>query len=352
MKEKKLKLAVIVDPECPKLKKDTYSMTYLDQYIAVLDRFTNSKMRYHDISFVSCSRPAKDIYADVILIYDIHSSHHIEIEGLADHRAVKYTYFNDPHQQEMKGKYRDGPEVHKLGAEQRVLRAMRRGVDYIICPYRNGYDKYIAPHIPHESDPYIPDTEKMLFWFPPAPSIKRFPEKARMIPLAERKHKILGNGFLNAGGLDCYDFRRWAYAQKNTFYVKHAAERPEVPKGMAYIRLLSAFAGALALCDWYVVPKYLEIPLAGCVCFAQPHQEYIDMGFETKVNCMFVSDKEEFAHNTGYFLDGNYAKPYLQKIADAGRKLIEEKWTAECFADALYKHASERVNNQTRKEPL
>jgi hypothetical protein len=123
-----MRLAIICDPECPKLTERSYSATYKDMLMAVIHRFSEERPMQHITK--SCS--AKDIEADVILIYDIHSSHHIEIDGLAEHKAIKYTYFNDPHQEEFKGQYRGGPKVHKLGAEERVRRALLRGVDYII----------------------------------------------------------------------------------------------------------------------------------------------------------------------------------------------------------------------------
>jgi hypothetical protein len=321
-----MKLAIFYDPECPKLTAASYSATYLDMLQAVVGRFA-------DVQHITKGCSAKDIEADVILIYDIHSSHHIEIDGLAEHKAIKYTYFNDPHQQEFKGQYTNGPKVHKLGQMGRTLRSIRRGVDYIICPYKNGYYQHIAP--------YLSDPENTLFWFPPAPSIKRFPEALRTKPLSERKHKILGNGILHDGGLGAYEFRKWAFAQPQTYFVKHTLERPIVPKGQHYSALLSGFAGALALCDWYVVPKYLEIPLAGCVCFAQDHEEYRNMGFSGGENCIKV-EKHNFNRRTQKFLDRSerfFQPDDLQRIADAGRKLIEENWTAECFADALYNHA-------------
>lgn len=337
-----MKLAIVYDPACPKLTANSYSSTYRDMLVALVERF-------EDVQAATISKPADEIEADVIVIYDIHSSHHIEIEGLADHPALKYTYFNDPHQVEFTGQYRDGPKVHKLGAEQRVQRALDRGIDYIICPYKNGYRRYIAPRIsPDTPYPYMSaKAEEMFFWFPPAPSIKRFPDRAR--PLAERRPKILGNGILRPVMENGpYEFRNWAFAQKETFYIRHAIERPDVPSGADYGKLLSTFAGALALCDWYVVPKYLEIPLAGCLCFAQSHNEYRDMGFEPGVHYLPVDDKLSFTRRTQMFLAGSDGRDH-QKIADAGRKLIEENWTAERFADALYEHAQNHIN-QTRKD--
>uniref|UniRef100_A0A6M3K5L1 Glycosyltransferase n=1 Tax=viral metagenome TaxID=1070528 RepID=A0A6M3K5L1_9ZZZZ len=329
----KLKLALIYDNECPKLLPTAYSQTYRDMFLALHAPFEQTSHYVKDCS-------AKDIDADVIVIFDIHSSHHIEIEGLAKHPAVKYTYFNDPHQQEFTGRYIKGPEVHKLGAEQRTHRAIDRGVNFIICPYQEGYYEHIAPHIG-------PDADDMLFWFPPAPSHKRFP--LRLLPLERRRHKILGNGILH-GGNGAYDFREWAYSQPETFYMKHAMERPAVPKGIEYGKLLCSFAASLALCDWYVVPKYQEIPLSGCVTFAQYQMDYRDMGFRDCQNCFFVT-KENYRDRALAFLNSREDDVYYQKVATEGRKLIETKWTAECFAEALYQHACnqiQRINTLTQ----
>jgi len=330
----KLKLAVIYDPHCPKLSPTSYSATYSDMLNAVVERFD---LRHTITS--NCS--AEDIDADVILVYDIHSSHKMAIDGLEKHKAVKYTYFNDPHQHEFKGTYQpSGLKVHKLGPEKRVRRAVSRGIDFVICPYKNGYYEHIAPWLGGAA-------EEMLFWFPPAPSIKRFPQHLRTIPLAERTHKILGNGFMHGGYKDGYAFREWAFKQKNTYYVKHAAIRSDVPSGSDYVRLLTQFTGALALCSCYVVPKYLEIPLAGCVCFAQPLQDYEDMGFRHLVNCFHVGTRTSYELGTTAFLKPEPTQTW-QHIADAGRKLIEDKWTAEHFADAFYNHALERVQPNSK----
>jgi len=316
-----MKLALIYDLKCPKLTENSYSRTYLDMFEAVIERF-------EEVQHITDNCSAQDIEADVILIYDIHSSHHIVINGIENHRAVKYTYFNDPHQTEFKGQYRNGPKVHKLGAENRVRRALLRGINFIICPYKYGYFKYIAP--------YLTNPEDMLFWFPPAPSNKRFP--LRMRPLLKRKHKILGNGSLNDGGLGGYDFRQWAFSQPETFYLKHTMDRPDIPRGADYCKLLCSFSAALALNGLYTVPKYLEIPLAGCVCFAQDQEDYRRMGFEDLKNCIIVN-KENFRNRANAFLNAKPGDIYYQKVAREGRMLIESKWTAECFADALYNHA-------------
>jgi len=342
--DNRLKLAIVYDPTLPKFTKQSYSSTYADMLWRIERRFQITPP-------VTQSCSAEDIEADVILIYDIHSSHHIRIDGLAKHKAVKYTYFNDPHQRAMTLKYPDGRRVYKMNARQRVERAIERGVDHIICPYKNGYYKYIAPELISQGQK--PDS--MLFWFPPCPTIERFPERLRTIPLAERRHKILGNGMLRTNNLSIYDFRKWAFRQPNTFYVKHAMDKPTVPCGVAYVKLLCQFAGALALCDWHVVPKYQEIPLAGCVCFAQDNEDYRDMGFVHGRNCYFINSKPEFTSITSAFLAANSGELYAsdmsdyQALADAGRKLIEDKWTAEHFADAFYNHALQRVRPNSKE---
>ncbi|MHC4526266.1 MAG: hypothetical protein ACYS29_00200 [Planctomycetota bacterium] len=315
-----MKLAIIYDKRCRKLSGQCYSRTYLDMFEAVVARF-------EEVQHINGSCSAQDIEANVILIYDLHSSHHVNIDGLPQHRAVKYTYFNDPHQREIFGQYPDRKRIFKLDAKDRTQRALGRGVDFIICPYTNGYYEHIAPHLGR-------DAEDMLFWFPPAPSHKRFPLRLR--PLSKRRHKILCNGMLNPAN-GPYVFRRWVAEQPETFYVEHGAHNKRVPTGADYGKLLCQFAAATALCEWYVVPKYLEIPLAGCVCFAQDQEDYRRMGFEDGKNCIFVN-KDNFRKRTQGFLYA-YSPVYYSHVAREGQKLISNKWTAECFADALYEHA-------------
>jgi hypothetical protein len=164
-------------------------------------------------------------------------------------------------------------------------------------------------------------------------------------PLSERIHKVLGNGILHDGGLGAYEFRKWAFSQPETYFIKHTIERPAVPSGTAYGQLLCQFGAALALCDIYVVPKYLEIPLAGCVCFAQDQEDYRKMGFEDGKSCILV-DKSDFKKRTQAFLSSPSNYVSYQKIANEGRKLISNKWTAECFADALYEHATTKLKGE------
>ena len=312
-----MKLALIYDPNDPKLSPEAYSWTYRDMFLALTDAFES-------VQYVTGDGSAADIDADAIVFYDVHSSHHVKIDGIERHPAVKYEYFNDPHQREQQGIYPNGRRFYKLGAGGRCRRAMERGVRFIICPYRCGYERYIAPHVPDGS----------LAWFPVAPK----PRRAVHSLLTDRKAEVLGNGHCWRGEQDFrpYEFRAWAFAKSYVTCVEHALDG-RTPKGCAYQGFLSQYAGALALCDTYVVPKYLEIPMAGCLCLCQMQPDYAEMGFVDGVNCIAVDRGNLASKVTELRADpGAY-----QKIADSGRRLIEDRYTASHFAGFVRKHAEQ-----------
>jgi len=310
-----LKLAIVYNPQEPKLGFGAYSQTYRDMFDAVVERFEN-------VQHVTQSTSAADVEADAILIYDLHSSHEIEIDGLATHGAVVYSYMNDPHQRDETVTYRGGPTVHKLGAVARCRRAAQRGVHFLVCPYANGFERYLRPYLPAEIG---------LFWFPAAPRPRRVVQSL----LTDREPAVLVNGHLWPGrnGFRPYEFRRWAAQQPRSTLVPHALDAGAA-SGSLYQAFLARYAGALAACDAYVVPKYLEIPLAGCLCFAQRHDEYAEMGFGHETSCIFV-DRDNYTREVEKFLR---CPQQYQAIADQGRE-VAGRWTAARFADALYAHA-------------
>lgn len=323
-----LKIALIYDPKDNKIAKESYSQTYRGQFLAL-----KNLPSVIDIT-ESCS--AKDIDADVIMFYDVHSSHHIEIEGIANHPALKYEYFNDPHQLGVKGKYLDtGRRVHKLNTKERTQRALDRGVDFIICPFTEPYYHHIAPHLKGRAD-------EMFVWFPPSPDIGLFHK--RCVPLKDRIPKILGNGTTTLTKRERgYITRKWAHQQPYILFVPYCLDlgaKIRARRGEEYPDFLSHFAASIAITDDHIVPKYLEIPLAGCVCFASEHQDYKNMGFRDGENCYFVN-KSNLKGKAEYFL-ANIEEH--QKMADAGRKLIEENWTARHFAKFIYNHAEKQLS--------
>jgi hypothetical protein len=315
-----MKLAVVYNPNDPKLSASAYSWTYRDMFLAVLDRFA-------PVVHVTEGCEASAIEAHAILFYDVHSSHHIEIAGLDRHPAVKLEYFNDPHQAEQRGQYRTGRSFHKLSARQRAERAKRRGVRWIICPYRGGFERFIQPHA----------AGMELLWFPVAPADRRPFQSS----LAVRRPEVLGNGHCWPGedGFRPYEFRRWAFGQPQITAQPHSLDGG-LAAGASYQAWLSQFAGALALCDDCVVPKYLEVPLAGCVCFCQMLPDYGEMGFADGINCVAV-DRGNFAAQIEQFKAD--PQPY-QRIADAGRATALN-FTAARFADRLYAFLESKIKS-------
>jgi hypothetical protein len=306
-----MRLAVVYNPQDPKLLPTAYSWTYRDMFMAVLERFA-------PVQRVTASCEAATIEAEAILFYDVHSTHEIEIAGIEKHHAVKLEYFNDPHQPEQVGQYRTGQRFHKLSAVQRCDRARRRGVRYVICPYREGFERYLAP--------YAGDLE--LWWHPVAPANRR----QKVSPLWTRRPEVLANGHLWPGenGFRPYAFRRWAFDRPGVTCQRHSVDGGG-PSGPVYQGFLETFAAALALCDEYVVPKYLEIPLAGCLCLCQMRAEYREMGFEDGINCFAVNRS-----NFDQVIQAVRDEPQrYQTMATAGRELALQ-YTADRFADWLF----------------
>ncbi len=308
-----MKLAMVYNKKDHKLLPDTYSCVYRDMFQAVLKRFSPI---YHVNS--DCS--AKDIEADIILFWDVNSCHHIRIDGIREHKALKIEYWSDPHQKETKGIYQKyNMYVHKLGAEQRANRARIRGTKYIISPVKDAFYKYFAP---------LMNAEQMLWYFPLAPAFE-----SCSIPLLERKQEILANGAYWGGeDIGAYEFRKWAFQQPSVSFIEHSIKNDTTPNGANYIQLLKQYAGGLALCDVFPVVKYFEMPLAGMVTFVQYHREYEELGFVNFKNCIYVT-QSNFEKRIKDFKE--HIQEY-QNVATSGRKLMEYNYTSKHFAEFLY----------------
>lgn len=311
-----MKLGLVYNPNDRKLLSQAYSQSYRDMFLALQKKFT-------DVLHIIRNCNADDLDCDVILFYDIHSTHDIKIDNLDNHKSIKLEYFNDPHQTEQDFE-REGVQVHKLGAEQRTKRAIERNVDFIICPSKSAYFKYIAPHIGS-------DAEKYLLWFPVAPENRL----DKLLLLAERNPLVLANGSVWDGedNFRPYEFRNWAFKQSCVY------KPTKVAMGKLYQEWLTLFSGALALCDIYVCPKYIEVPLSGCVCFAQELDEYKELGFKDGENCIFVN-RNNFKSKINDFK--NHISDY-QNIANEGRKMALN-YTADKFADFIYDKIKEKKN--------
>ncbi len=308
-----MKLSLVFSEEDKKLQSSSYSQTYRDMFIALAHRFD-------EVQYITESCDIKDITGDVVIFYDVHSSHDIEITGIKEHPLI-YSYMNDPHQKGMIGTYKDGTKVKKYGARKRMERAKARGVKYIICPYKNGYEQYLKTH----------EDGQELVWFPVAPR-QRIEHKK----LKNRKQEILGNGHLWEGveGFRPYEFRKWAYEQENVTHIPHCVYG-DAPKAKEYQEFLGSYVASLALCDTYVVPKYMEIPLCGCVAIIQDIGETKELGFIDGVNCIMVN-RDNFHQKVNQALNSSN-----QLIADAGYKLVSENYTSKHFGQYIYNHAKE-----------
>lgn len=318
-----MNLTVIYNLKDTKLSLISYSQAYRDQWLALVNRFDMIQHITQDCS-------AKDINGDVIIFYDPHSTHHVKIDGIAQHKALKYSYMDDPHQYSIKGRHRKTNEiVSKLGAAKRIQRAIDRGIDYIICPYTESYYKHFG-HLLNGS------AEKMFVWFPVASDIGRYTST----PILKRKPEVLANGALNhLPGFRGYEFRKWAFRQPEVSFVEHCKNDTSVPRGLDYPKLLLEYAGALALCDTHTPPKYTEIPMAGCVCFAQHQKDYERMGFKDGESCIYVN-KKNFAKTIKDFKNDISA---YQDIADKGKEIVSNNWTSWHFADFIYEHVKEHL---------
>ncbi len=305
-----MKLCLVYNPMDSKLRSDAYCSIFKEMFDALIQEFNCRQ-------FVTENCSAQDIDADLIFFFDPHSSHHVEIEGVDKHPAIKMEYWNDLHQSEMRGVYQIlNQPVHKLGMEQRVRRVEKRGINFIVSPVKYFfYDNFYK---------YFGDqTTKMLLHFPHAPKMEE-----GIIPFNERKQSVLGNGATWGDFGDGYGFRRWAFEQPYIHFVEHYIKNKATPKNQDYRKYLSKFCGALALCSVFPVPKYFEIPSSGCATFAEYHKEYEELGFKDYENCIYVN-KENFEKRVKGFLGDTESH---QGIGEAGYKLMKENYSANHFA--------------------
>jgi len=313
-----MKLTLVYNPVDSKLRPEAYCSVFKDMFNALVQRFEHTQFIKQD-----CNLEDLDD-SDLIFFFDPHSSHHIQIGGIEKHPAYKMEYWNDPHQKAMEGIYKSTNQpVKKLGRDERVRRAEARGIDTIICPVRDFFLEC------------FPEMKDKLFWFPHAP------KAAPLWPYSERKKEILGNGATWGGYNNGYDFRKWAYEQPYVEAKKHWIVDKSTPMGSEYRDFLSEYAASMALCSVMPVPKYYEIPAAGCVCFAEHHQEYEDLGFVDFESCVYVN-QDNFRMRALDFLK---SPAEYGDIAFNGYKLMVDRYSANHFADAVFNHVKHKKEN-------
>lgn len=311
-----MKVAIVYDPKDGKLLESSYSACYKGMFESLLEMLGTDVVEIHD----DCN--ANEIDADVILFWDVHSIHDIKIKNIDKHPAIKYEYMDDPHQPEYRMTEGTGRKIHKPNAFQRMTRAKERGVSRIVCPYREGYLQYLSQYAWKDG---------LLFWFPVAPKAEWFTDRHKTFD--ERKHGILANGATKAFSICAYEFRTWVYSQNDLGICKvpHGVKNPGTPTGDKYGNFLAKFKASFALHKCYPVPKYMEVPLAGCLPIMEWNIDAYDLGFRHGQTCIYV--------------DKMTLKPFIKRfksnpkdfemIARRAQRLVENKYTSVHFANYL-----------------
>ncbi len=138
-----------------------------------------------------------------------------------------------------------------------------------------------------------------------------------------KKDKILSSGVLD----DRWWFYRFRKKVTEHTFVEYVPKKEFL--GVDYWKLLNKYRAAIACMSYTSVLKYFEIPMCGCLMFAEvTHYNQIEeMGFEDGVNCVYINDlnyKQRFAE----YMD-TVDDPKWELIAERGKKLIMERYTNE-----------------------
>ena len=306
-----MRVAFVWDKTERKLQSDHYSQSYRGMFTALRD-----KCDY--IQDINEDCDAKDIDTDIVLFFDIHSSHHISIKGLEKHPSRRYEYLDDPHQIEHSGVWQGGVPFHKLGPKQRMNRARERGVNFIVCPYKEEYLHYLYPYS-------YPGCH--VISFPVVPAIGLF--KNRNNSWSNRANEITCSGSTISDNGE-YDFRIWALDQ--LAQLGPYGNRQQM-LGRDYPTFLALFKFGLAACTM-PVPKYFEIALAGCLPIMQWNINTFEYGFRHGENCLFVS-KNNFVDTVKYVIKNPNE---FETIAHNAQKLVETQYTNVQFAESMLNH--------------
>ncbi len=139
----------------------------------------------------------------------------------------------------------------------------------------------------------------------------------------ERKKPILSSGVL--------DTRWWFYRFRALVsdypFVEYVPKKEFL--GVDYWKLLTEYRAAIACMSYTSVLKYFEIPMCGCLMFAEVTEknQIREMGFIDEVNCIYI-DNDNYADRFKEYMN-TVDDPKWKRIADAGRKLVKNTYNNE-----------------------
>lgn len=121
-----------------------------------------------------------------------------------------------------------------------------------------------------------------------------------------------------------YHFR-WKCAQHPG--VHHIAKKDFL--GVDYWKLLTQYRAAIACMTLTSVLKYFEIPMCGCLMFAESTRsnQIEDLGFKDGVNCVFIDRKNHKKRFEQYLATPDAS--VWREIAEEGRQLVLDNYTNE-----------------------
>lgn len=156
-----------------------------------------------------------------------------------------------------------------------------------------------------------------------------------------RKDKILSSGVLAPPGSPLWFYYLRTELTK-TPYVEHVHKRRPY-LGVDYWKLLTQYRAAIACMSLTSVLKYFEIPMCGCLMFAEVNHlnQIQELGFEDMKNCVYIN-RYNYEDRMTAFLD-DPDNPRWKKIADAGHKLVKDVYSNEKQVARFVKRLEEGV---------
>ncbi len=150
------------------------------------------------------------------------------------------------------------------------------------------------------------------------------PTYKNVTPWKKRHNMILSSGV--------FDTRWWFYrfrtlCAEHPFVIHRPKQQPYL--GTDYWQLLNQYRAAIACMSYTSVLKYFEIPMCGCLMFAEvtDFNQIREMGFIDGVNCIYI-DEDNYKDRFKEYIN-TVDDPKWKRIADTGHKLVKNTYNNE-----------------------